>query len=314
MAQLNLPHVTQARDRLPLFFAQANSVILDKSTEIRLALCCLLAGGHLLIEDVPGVGKTTLVKLFAKLLNLDFKRVQFTNDLLPADILGNMVYLPHKNEFEFHAGPMMAQLVLGDELNRASPKTQSACLQAMEEHQVSIDGQNHALPKPFFFIATQNPRKSIGTFPLPESQLDRFLMRIHLGILSRAAERELLLGASRQHLIEQLKPVFSPQDILHLQHEVTQVRVSTALVDYVLDLIAHTRHVSSGLSPRAALGLLNAARSWAYCDSRSFVVPEDVQAVAPSIMAHRLEGGPQLASVEGRHPIVQQILSSVPVK
>ena len=314
MTPLNHKDPQQARERLPLFFDQANSVILDKSTEIRLALCCLLAGGHLLIEDVPGVGKTTLVKMFARLLNLDFKRVQFTNDLLPADILGNMVYLSHKHEFVFHPGPIMAQLVLGDELNRASPKTQSACLQAMEEHQVSIDGTNHPLPRPFFFIATQNPHKSIGTFPLPESQLDRFLMRIHLGILSRDAERTLLLGESRQHLIEQLEPVLTSQDILLLQQEVAKVHASLAVVEYVLDLIAHTRQVSSGLSPRAALGLLNAARSWAFCDNRNYLMPEDVQAVAPSIMAHRLEVGPALVSEESRFQLVKQILSSVPLK
>ncbi len=271
--------------------AQAGQVVLGKQHQIRLALACLLARGHLLIEDLPGVGKTTLAHVLAKSLGLGFQRVQFTSDMLPADIIGVSIYDRVHSDFRFHAGPVFTQVLLADEVNRATPKTQSALLEAMEEHQVTIEGVTRALPEPFFVIATQNPSHQIGTFPLPESQLDRFQMRIELGYPDRAAERALLEGVERRELIAGLEPALLPDELLALQREARKVHVAPALVDYVQALVEHTRRAAeyvNGLSPRAALALLHCARAWAFIDGRDRVLPEDVQAVLPGVAGHRL--------------------------
>ena len=269
----------------------AGRIILGKERELRLALTCLVARGHLLIEDVPGVGKTTLAHVLARLIGLQFQRIQFTSDLLPADILGVSIFDRASSAFRFHPGPLFAQLILADEINRATPKTQSALLEAMEERQVTADGETLALPEPFFVIATQNPAHQIGTFPLPESQLDRFLLRIRLGYPDRAAERALLMGEDRRELLERQPAVASPGALLELQHAAQQLHVSAALVDYVQALLETTRNdpeLVSGLSPRAGLGLLAAARAWALLDGRDHVLPEDVQTLFPHVAAHRL--------------------------
>ena len=269
----------------------ASHIILGKERELRLALACLIARGHLLIEDVPGVAKTTLAHTFARLLGLQFQRIQFTSDLLPADIIGGSVFEPATATFRFRPGPLFAQLVLADEINRATPKTQSALLEAMEEHQATVDGQAFALPEPFFVIATQNPAPQIGTFPLPESQLDRFLMRLRLGYPERAAERALLMGEDRRALLERQAPVLTPAELHALQHAARQITVSARLIDYVQALLAATRQhpgLAGGLSPRAGLALLAAARAWALIDGRDFVLPEDIQTVFPPVAGHRL--------------------------
>ncbi|MEO7621598.1 MAG: MoxR family ATPase [Gallionella sp.] len=276
---------------------QAEQIILGKPQQIRLALCCLLARGHLLIEDLPGVGKTTLAQVLARTLGLKFQRIQFTSDLLPADILGVSVYQrpgtdARAGEFKFHPGPIFAQMVLADEVNRATPKAQSALLEAMEEHQVTIEGVTRALPAPFFVIATQNPSYQIGTFPLPESQLDRFLMRIRMGYPDAAAERGLLSGVDRREIITKLSPQLEDVELLALQQRVKAVFVSPALLDYVQAILRHTRETArymNGLSPRAGIALLSAARAWALLDERDAVIPEDVQAVLPGVVSHRLQ-------------------------
>ena len=269
----------------------AGHIILGKERELRLALACLIARGHLLIEDVPGVGKTTLAHVLARLMGLQFQRIQFTSDLLPADILGVSIVDRGTSAFRFHPGPVFAQLILADEINRATPKTQSALLEAMEERQVTADGETFALPEPFFVIATQNPAHQIGTFPLPESQLDRFLLRIRLGYPDRAAERALLLGEDRRELLERQPAVASPAALVELQHAAQRVHVSEALVDYVQALLGTTRNspeLANGLSPRAGLGLIAAARAWALLDGRDHVLPDDVQTLFPHVAAHRL--------------------------
>jgi MoxR-like ATPase len=269
----------------------AEQLIVGKPAELRLALTCALAGGHLLIEDIPGVGKTTLAHVFARLLGLDFQRIQFTADMLPADILGVSIYDREEGRFHFHPGPVFAQLVLADEINRATPKTQSALLEAMEERQVTADGETRELPEPFFVIATQNPRTQIGTFGLPESQLDRFLMRISLGYPNPAAERQLLSGGDRRLMLKEVPARTDGSTLLAWQAHVDQVHVAPALLDYVQALLAATRSSPQwdlGLSPRAGLALLRAARAWAMIDSRAQVVPEDIQAVLPSVAGHRL--------------------------
>ncbi|MEW6647464.1 MAG: MoxR family ATPase [Pseudomonadota bacterium] len=272
--------------------AQAGQIILGKEHPIRLALACLLARGHLLIEDLPGVGKTTLAHVLATTLGLRFNRIQFTSDLLPADILGVSVYERESGEFRFHPGPIFAQLILADEVNRATPKTQSALLEAMEEHQVSSEGETRPLPEPFFVIATQNPANQIGTFPLPESQLDRFLMRIELGYPDAQAERALLAGSDRRELLAGLQPVMTPEQLVQAQARVRAVKASPALLDYVQALLEYSRRSPrflTGLSPRAGLALLAGARAWALLNGRDFVLPEDVQAVLPHVVGHRLQ-------------------------
>jgi len=271
--------------------AAAGRVILGKDTEIRQALACLLAGGHLLIEDLPGMGKTTLAHALARLLGLHFSRIQFTSDLLPADITGVSIFEREKSEFRFLPGPVFAQLVLADEINRATPKTQSALLEAMEEGQVTSEGQTRELPRPFFVIATQNPAHQIGTFPLPESQLDRFLMRIELGYPERSAERALLAAGSQRVQADQLPAQLSADDLPALQREVAGLHAAEPLIDYVQALVEATRQnpaFQHGLSPRAGLALLAAARAWAWLSGRDMVLPDDVQAVLPAVARHRL--------------------------
>ncbi len=271
---------------------QINQVILGKEREVRLVFTCLLAKGHLLIEDIPGVGKTTLAQSLARTLGISYKRVQFTSDLLPADILGTSIFDRETQDFRFHAGPIFDQMVLADELNRATPRTQSALLEAMEERQVSVDGVTHQLPNPFFVIATQNQRYHVGTFPIPESQLDRFLMRIHLGYPDQQSERILLLGQSRAEMLKELPAVITIQQLLEMQLQVPKVHVSDAILDYLQDIIAHSRsgsHHYLGLSPRAGIALVRAAQAWALTEGRNIVVPEDVQAVAGHVLEHRLD-------------------------
>ena len=277
-------------------------------------MCCILARGHLLIEDVPGVGKTTLSHVLASLLGLQYQRIQFTSDLLPADVVGVSIFDRDSSTFRFHPGPIFSQVILADEINRASPKAQSALLEAMEEHQVTADGETMKLPEPFFVIATQNPSHQIGTFPLPESQLDRFLMRIKLGYPDRAAERALLKGVDRRDLIARITPSMSVEELTSLQKKVAQIFVSDALVDYIQALVLHTRdsaHFEMGLSPRAGLALLRAAQSWALMSGRQQVLPEDVQTVAPAVVGHRLR-----AVANGNTRILdpaQELVRSVPI-
>jgi MoxR-like ATPase len=305
---MNLAPINMAVRDSDAILAQLNRVILGKEGQLRLCLACLLARGHLLIEDIPGVGKTTLAHALAKTLGLTFQRVQFTSDLLPADILGVSIFDRESATFRFQRGPIFAQLVLADEINRASPKAQSALLEAMEEHQVTVDGHSMALPEPFFVIATQNPQDQIGTFPLPESQLDRFLMRVHLGYPAAAAERELLRGIDRRELVNSLEPMLSLPALVRLQQSVLEVHVAPALLDYVQALVAHTRNTPSltGLSPRAAIGLLRAARAWALISGRQAVIPEHVQAVFAAVVDHRM-------LKRGSDEAVNRVLEAVPI-
>ena len=288
-------------------------IILGKEREVRLVITCLLAGGHLLIEDIPGMGKTTLAHAIAKTMDLDYSRIQFTSDLLPADVVGVSVFNTEHKNFQFHKGPVFAQMVLADELNRATPRTQSALLEAMEERQVSVDGVTHRLPEPFFVIATQNQRHHVGTFPLPESQLDRFLMRIHLGYPDFQAERQLLTGRSRSDLLRQTQAIITVQRLLELQREVREIFVSEAILDYIQDLLGKSRNNSQqylGLSPRAGIALLQAAKAWALTEGRDMVLPEDVQAVAGSVLEHRLDPeGTRIKGSEYRasHHLIQMV-------
>jgi len=284
-----------------------------KEEAVRLSTACLLARGHLLIEDIPGVGKTTLAHALARSLGLQFRRIQFTSDLLPADIVGNSIFNREQQRFVFHAGPLFSQVVLIDEINRATPKTQSALLEAMEETHVTIDGVTHPLPAPFFVIATQNPQHQIGTFPLPESQLDRFLMRIELGVPGRAAERTMLLGQDRKILLKEFKPVMPIEVLVEIQEQVRAVHASPALLDYLQDLLeASRRRHRTGLSPRAGLALLHAAQAWAFMQGREMVLPEDLQAVGLAVMAHRLGHDLESTETSGRS-LAQSLLREVPV-
>ncbi|MBR7800055.1 AAA family ATPase [Undibacterium fentianense] len=270
---------------------QLNQVIIGKERQIQQSLVCLLAGGHLLIEDVPGVGKTTLAHALAISLGLQFNRLQFTSDLLPTDVIGVSIFEREKSQFVFHQGPIFTQVLLADEINRATPKTQSALLEAMEEQQVSAEGQTRALPQPFFVIATQNPTHQVGTFSLPESQLDRFLMCLSLGYPDAAAERALLMGEDRRNLLKTLPALMRAEELLAVQTAVRQIHASPALIDYIQKLAQSTRDASlfaEGMSPRAALALLQAARAWAALEGRDHVIPEDVQAVLVPVIAHRL--------------------------
>ncbi|MGZ8143020.1 MAG: AAA family ATPase [Methylosarcina sp.] len=288
----------------------ANRIILGKQHQIRLALCCLLAQGHLLIEDIPGVGKTTLAHTLAKLLGMNYQRIQFTSDLLPADIIGSSIFDSKNHQFTFHPGPLFNQMILADEINRSTPKAQSALLEAMEERQVTVEGKTYPLPRPFFVIATQNPSHQIGTFPLPESQLDRFLMCIELGYPDQEAERQLLSGQNRQSLIDSLSVQLAPDQLGRMQEEVTQVHASNALLDYCQAIINHTRESPDypvGLSPRAGLALLTAAKAWAFMDRRDAVIPEDIQAVLAAVAGHRIRTGHSNAEA-----IVAPILAKIP--
>jgi MoxR-like ATPase len=287
-------------------------IIVGKPTQLKLCLCCLLAGGHLLIEDVPGVGKTTLAHALAKVLGLSYQRIQFTSDLLPADIVGVSVFQRDSGRFEFHPGPIFSQLILADEINRATPKAQSALLEAMEERQVTADGNTYPLPSPFFVVATSNPIHQIGTFSLPESQLDRFLMQIRLGYPAPSAERALLTNGERRDMVAMLEPALSLDELLKLQAHVPRIHLAEPLLDYVQAIIAYTRESDAfvtGLSPRAAIALVRAAQAWAVLAGHEGVHPEDVQAVLPSIVAHRLIP----ASSEMVGDIGRSILDAVPI-
>ena len=302
------------RNQLDQCLQAVNEVVLGKETQVRLALTCLIADGHLLIEDLPGMGKTTLSHTLAKVLGLSFQRIQFTSDLLPSDILGTSVFDKDSGQFVFHPGPIFAELVLADEINRATPKSQSALLEAMEEGQVTIEGATRPLPAPFFVIATQNPTTQGGTFALPESQLDRFLMRLSLGYPAKAAEKALLMGEARRDLLPRMSAVLDHAQLASLQAQAREVRASDALVDYVLRLVDATRtepQFAWGLSPRGSLALLAAARAWALLIGRDYVIPEDVQAVLPSVVSHRLRERADPTG-QGGGALVQWLLREVP--
>jgi MoxR-like ATPase len=302
------------RHALEACLQAVNEILLGKEVQVRLALTCLIADGHLLIEDLPGMGKTTLSHTLAKVLGLSFQRIQFTSDLLPSDILGTSVFDKDSGQFVFHPGPIFAELILADEINRATPKSQSALLEAMEEGQVTIEGATRPLPQPFFVIATQNPTSQGGTFALPESQLDRFLMRLSLGYPAKAAEKALLLGEARRDLLPRMTALLSHAQLAELQAQAKRVRVSDALVDYVLRLVEATRtqpQFAWGLSPRGSLALLAAARAWALVVGRDYVIPEDVQAVLPSVVSHRLRERADPTG-QGGSALVQWLLREVP--
>jgi len=292
-----------------------SKVILGKQQQIKLALTCLLAKGHCLIEDQPGVGKTTLAHTMAQVMGLDFHRIQFTSDLLPADVLGVSVFNREQSLFEFHPGPIFSHFILADEINRATPKTQSALLEAMEEHQVTVEGETRELPEPFFVIATQNPTHQIGTYPLPESQLDRFLMRIDLGYPDKNAERQLLEGEDRRTIIKNLKPVFNKEQLFKIQQLAASLHVSPVILDYIQAILAFTRQSSAfefGLSPRGGLALLNAAKAYALIDGQQYVLPEHVQTILPAVANHRLPVHLD-ASSKQLLPAVQYIMESISV-
>jgi MoxR-like ATPase len=313
LLKAEFPPPAVGRSAIERVIHAASTVILGKEMQVRLALACLLARGHLLIEDLPGVGKTTLAHVLARSLGLHFQRIQFTSDMLPADILGVSIYERETGGFKFHPGPIFAQVILADEVNRATPKTQSALLEAMEEHQVTAEGETRKLPAPFFVIATQNPSEQVGTFPLPESQLDRFMMRIELGYPDREAERALLSGTDRRDLLATLDPCMSPAELMELQSSVQKIHVAPALLDYVQAIVEHTRRSPdyvAGLSPRAALALVHCSRAWALLEGRDKVIPEDVQAIVPGVAAHRLRP----AHDSGRRVDVgAQLLAAVPI-
>jgi MoxR-like ATPase len=291
------------------------TIILGKPTQVRLCVACLLARGHLLIEDVPGVGKTTLAHALAHVLGLDWQRVQFTSDLLPADIIGVSIFDRASQQFHFRQGPIFTQLLLADEVNRASPRTQSALLEAMEERQISADATTHPLPEPFFVVATQNPHEQLGTFALPESQLDRFLMRVTLGYPDSAHERELLRSGERREMLPQMASSLTPDVVIRIQTHVRSVYVSDAVLDYAQALITRTRErmdLKLGLSPRAGQGLIRAAQAWTYIAKRSAVLPEDIQAVLPAVVSHRLERREPAANDSG-NSLANELIKAVPV-
>jgi MoxR-like ATPase len=312
----NLPTSVDAqRDAVLRARLSLGKVILGKDEQISLALACLLARGHLLIEDLPGLGKTMLAQSLAKTLGLTFRRIQFTSDMLPADIIGVSVFRQDSGKFEFQPGPVFSQLILADEVNRATPKAQSALLEAMEEYQVSIDGETRALPTPFFVVATQNPGDQIGTFPLPESQLDRFLMRVAIGYPDEASEREIIAGDDRRLLLEEIEAATAPETLLELQQTVRKQHVSPALIDYVQALVRHTREsadIDIGLSPRGAQALVAAARARSFIENHSGVYPDDIQAVFASVAGHRLKPA---GSTRFRSPseLCQHVLDSVAI-
>jgi len=292
------------QSQLETVVGQIGRTVLGKEKEIKMALTCLFARGHLLIEDIPGIGKTTLAKVLSRCMGLDFRRVQFTSDMLPGDILGSSIFDRNTGGFVFHPGPVFTQVLLADEINRATPKTQSALLEAMEEGQVTSDGETRRLADPFFVIATQNPMELSGTFPLPESQLDRFLMRIELGYPDREAERRLLMGdRGRRQVLDHTKQCLDPKDVRTLQNQVDAVHVAAACLNYLQDLLAFTRsgtHFHMGLSPRAGLALMQAARSWALFSGRDYTLPEDLQAVLVPVVGHRLRSRDDLAEIPAR--------------
>ena len=291
---------------------QLNHIILGKEQAIKLAFTCLLAKGHLLIEDLPGMGKTTLSHALSNSLGLQYQRIQFTSDLLPGDLLGINIFDKNEGVFSFHPGPIFANIVLTDEINRAPPKTQSALLEAMEEGQVTTEGKTRTLPSPFFVIATQNPSEQAGTYPLPESQLDRFMMRISLGYPSKESEKRLLMGSSRRELLKNIQASLNADTLEKIQALVGKVKCAESLIDYIYRLVEFTRIQSGanhGLSPRAAMALLHAAKSWALIEGRNHVIPDDIQAVFPSVAEHRISGGQSHTD----NPLSQNILKTVDI-
>jgi MoxR-like ATPase len=303
-----------AKQKIQALLNQLNTVIVGKPAQVQDCVACLLAGGHLLIEDVPGVGKTTLAHALSRSFGLQFSRVQFTADLMPSDLTGVSIYERQKESFVFHPGPVFAQVLLADEINRASPRTQSALLEAMEEKQVTVEGETRPLPVPFFVIATQNPHDQLGTYSLPESQLDRFHMRISLGYPDRAAERQLLGGGDRREMVDKLETLLTPHDLLELQQEVLQVHAAEPLLNYLQDLIAATRSGQwflQGLSPRAGIAVMRAARAQAFLSGRDYVAPDDVVAVLPQTAAHRLV--PVTSAGRGAVEQVRAMLEAVPL-
>jgi len=304
----------QVKEKLKNLINQLNTVIVGKPAQVQDCVACLLAGGHLLIEDVPGVGKTTLAHALSRSFGLQFSRVQFTADLMPSDLSGVSIYERQKESFVFHPGPLFAQVLLADEINRASPKTQSALLEAMEEKQVTIEGATRPLPIPFFVIATQNPHDQLGTYALPESQLDRFHMRISLGYPDRAAERELLRGADRRDMVDNLKAVLAPHELMELQQQVSQVHAAEPLLNYLQDLMAATRSgrwFLQGLSPRAGIAVMRAAKAQAFLNQRDYVAPDDIAAVLPQTAAHRLI--PVSDAGRGALEQVRAMLAAIPL-
>jgi MoxR-like ATPase len=302
------------KKRFDELVSRVGEVILGKPRQIRLALTCLFSEGHLLIEDLPGIGKTTLAKVLSQCLGLQFRRIQFTSDMLPGDILGTSVFESSSGQFVFHPGPIFTQVLLADEINRATPKTQSALLEAMEERQVTVEGSTRPLDRPFFVIATQNPLDQSGTFPLPESQLDRFLMRITLGYPDRASEKILLQQGDAKPVAEAIGSILDVREVLELQQKAARVHISDALLDYTQDLLDFTRGSSRfavGLSPRAGLALLRAARTWAFLNGRAYAVPEDIQAVLPMVVGHRLRSAETFAELPPEQ--LNRLLESVPV-
>lgn len=300
---------------LDQIISKAGDIILGKERVLRLALTCVLARGHLLIEDLPGVGKTTLAHLLARLLGMQYQRIQFTSDMLPADIIGVSIYDRGQETFRFHPGPIFSQLVLADEINRATPKAQSALLEAMEERQVTVEGETRKLPQPFFVIATQNPSYQIGTFPLPESQLDRFLMRVEIGYPDAKSERDLLAGTERREMLEAITPCIDLEQLVAIQKEVNNIFVSDALLDYcqaLLDFSRTSPRFHHGLSPRAGLALLRNARAWALLEGRDKVLPEDIQAVMTATVSHRLHSTSDTGVNEGAQ-LARHLLDSVPI-
>lgn len=309
---LDKAQLQHTENRLTEIQHKLGQIVLDKQSQIRLALTCLLAGGHLLLQDLPGMGKTTLAESLARVLGLNYKRIQFTSDMLPADIIGMSLFNQSSQQFEFRPGPVFTQVLLADEINRTSPKTQSALLEAMEERQVSHDGKTHSLPSPFFVIATQNPVNQSGTYPLPESQLDRFLMCLSLGYPSELAERDLLLGVDRRVLLAQLAALIEPSELLDWQAQVLQVHMADPVVDYLQRLVASTRESTrtNGLSTRGVLALKKAAQAYALIEGRHFTVPEDIQAVFAAVVDHRIGGG---MTRQGVFSPASELLNTVPV-
>lgn len=303
------------KEALDKVVSDIGQVILGKEHTLRLALTCLICRGHLLIEDLPGVGKTTLAHALAQALGLHFQRIQFTSDLLPADILGVSVFDRNLSEFRFVPGPIFAQVILADEVNRSTPKTQSALLEAMEEHQVTIEGATHPLPDPFFVIATQNPTEQVGTFPLPESQLDRFMMRLEMGYPNQQAERTLLKGRDSRDQLARMTPSLSPERLLEIQQAVVSVHVSDALLDYLQALLGFSReapYYKTGLSPRAGLAVRRCAQAWAFMHGRDHVLPEDVQTVLPSVVNHRLKAAPEFSEHSHAEIVHHMVTVAIP--